>query len=252
MTVIARVPRGSFAYWEKRFAPYPRRSDAVLPVHYLDCPDRGPIFGFIREPTQTLVIDLQQTPDAILGSFRATTRNEVRRAQREGVVCRVATSFDRFLALYEAMCRQKPLPPTPAGYLQSLGEHLCITEALFDGTAVCSHLYVADAATGRVRLIRSASLFRESEHAQRQKIGRANRLLHFHDMLVFREKGLRSYDLGGYHPHGVPLDPELARINEFKASFGGKLRHEANYLSYALHAYRVSHDLLRRARHSWI
>src|SRR5438874_13107600 len=119
MTVIARVPRGSFAYWEKRFAAYPRLSDAVLPVHYLDCPDSGRIFGFVRQPSQTLMIDLQQTPDAIMGSFRANTRNEIRRAEREAVLCRAASGFEQFLALYEAMSTRKTLPPTPRGYLES-------------------------------------------------------------------------------------------------------------------------------------
>jgi hypothetical protein len=62
----------------------------------------------------------------------------------------------------------------------------------------------------------------------------------------FREQGFDLYDLGGYYPAKAPLHPELTRINEFKASFGGQLRHEANYLSAALHAYRV---LSARARH---
>jgi hypothetical protein len=136
MTVIARVPRGRFAYWEKRFAPFPRRSDTVLPVHYLDCPDSGRILGFIRQPIQTLIIDLQQTTDAIMAVFRANTRNEIRRAEREAVLCRAVSSFDRFLALYEGMSYRQALPPTPTGYLQSLGEHLCITEAVLDGNVV--------------------------------------------------------------------------------------------------------------------
>jgi hypothetical protein len=248
MTVIARMPRGSFAYWEKRFASFPRRSDAVLPVHYLDCPDSGRILGFIRQPIQTLIIDLQQTPDAIMDGFRASTRNEIRRAERESVLCRAASSFDQFLALYEGMSRRQSLPPTPAAYLQSLGEHLCITEAVIDGNVVCCHLYVADRTVARARLIRSASLFRETGQEERKKIGRANRLLHFHDMLLFRQKGLGLYDLGGYYPETAPLNPELTRINEFKASFGGRLKSEANYLSCALYAYRASRELYRRAR----
>jgi lipid II:glycine glycyltransferase (peptidoglycan interpeptide bridge formation enzyme) len=248
MTVIARVPRGNFAYWEKRFAPYPRLTDAVLPVHYLDCPDSGRILGFVRQPSQTLMIDLRQTPDAIIGCFRANTRNEIRRAEREAVQCRAASGFDQFLALYEAMSTQKTLPPTPRGYLESLGKHRRVTEAIIDDKVVCSHVYVADRSVGRVRLIRSASLFRESEHEERQLIARANRLLHFRDILLFREQGFDLYDLGGYYPATAPLHPELTRINEFKASFGGQLRHEANYLSAALHAYRVTHDLYRRAR----
>jgi hypothetical protein len=102
---------------------------------------------------------------------------------------------------------------------------------------------------GRVRLIRSASLFRETGHEERQKIGRANRLLHFHDILLFQQEGLGLYDLGGYYPDKAPLNAELKRINEFKESFGGQLKSEANYLSCALYAYRASHGLYRRARH---
>src|SRR5207248_11358771 len=131
------------------------------------------------------------------------------------------------------------------GYLESLGEHRCVTEAILDDKVVCSHVYVADRGVGRVRLIRSASLFRETGHDERQKVARANRLLHFHDILLFRNQGFGLYDLGGYHPDTAPLLPELTRINEFKESFGGQLRQEANYLSAALHDYRVKHVLYR-------
>src|SRR5690242_18020786 len=106
MTVVARMPR----YWEKRFAPLPQISDAVLPVHYLDCPDSGRIYGFVRQPSQTLAIDLRQPTDAILGGFRASTRNEIRRAERERVSCQVTRNFDQFLALYQGMSRWKTLP----------------------------------------------------------------------------------------------------------------------------------------------
>jgi hypothetical protein len=247
VTVVARVPRGKFAYWEKRFAPVPLLQDAILPVHYLDCPDRGTIFGFFRQPSQTLIIDLRQSTEKITGSFRANTRNEIRRAEREGVLCRTTPKFDAFLSLYDRMCTRAVLPPTAASYLQSLGEHLCITEAVLDERVVCSHLYVADKSAGRTRLIRPASLFRESERVEQQIIARANRLLHLHDILSFREQDLRWYDLGGYYPDTAPANQELRRINEFKASFGGQLISEANYLSCALHAYRACHDLYLRA-----
>jgi len=248
MTVVARVPRGSFFYWEKRFAPIPRLHDTVLPVHYLDTPDRGKVLGFYRQATQTLIIDLQQTAAAIMAGFRANTRNEIRRAQTEGVLCRVADNFDRFLALYEQMSARTALPPTPAGYLHSLGKHLRVTEAVFEDEVLCTHLYIADASIGRARLIRSASQFREAQPKQQQIIGRANRLLHFHDILLFQEQGLEKYDLGGYYPADAPVNESLRRINDFKLSFGGRVTCEANYLSFALHAYRQAHDFYRRAR----
>jgi hypothetical protein len=248
MTVVARVPRGAFFYWEKRFAPVPRLHDAILPVHYLDTPDRGRVFGFYRQPTQTLIIGLQQTADAIMAGFRANTRNEIRRAQTEGVLCRVAANFDRFLALYDQMSAWTALPPTAAGYLHSLGGHLHITEATFEDDVLCTHLYITDASIGRARLIRSASQFREAERKEQQLIGRANRLLHFHDILLFQEQGLRQYDMGGYYPDDAPVNESLRRINDFKLSFGGRLTCEANYLSCALHAYRQAHEFYGRTR----
>jgi hypothetical protein len=93
-----------------------------------------------------------------MAGFRANTRNEIRRAQTEGVLCGVADNFDRFLALYDQMSAWTALPPTAAGYLRSLGKHLYITEAVFADEVLCSHLYVADASIGRARLIRSQQL----------------------------------------------------------------------------------------------
>jgi hypothetical protein len=91
-------------------------------------------------------------------------------------------------------------------------------------------------------------VFRDVGSGQQRAISRANRLLYWHDMLIFRDKGFNIFDLGGYYPDWAPADPHMKRINEFKASFGGRLLTEANYLSCALHGYRVSHAAYRRAR----
>jgi lipid II:glycine glycyltransferase (peptidoglycan interpeptide bridge formation enzyme) len=51
-------------------------------------------------------------------------------------------------------------------------------------------------------------------------VGRANRYLHWQDLLRLRESGCTALDLGGWHPGD---DTELLKINKFKEEFGGKV-----------------------------
>lgn len=248
MTLSAFVPRGRFGYWEKRFAPVPRLRDALLPVFYLNCPDTGPRVGFTREPIYTIMIDLSQSEADLLRACRSNTRNEIGRATKEGTRFAVASDPRRFLALYESMARHTILPPTSADYLKSFGDCVCITEATMGDQLLVSHVYVVDPSIGRARLIRSASVFRDFDKSLQAIAGRANRFLHFQDMLHFRSAGLRCYDLGGYHPPEHPTDKELRNISDFKASFGGSVVQEANYLSLAQFLYRQARKVLAATR----
>ena len=83
-----------------------------------------------------------------------------------------------------------------------------------DGEVVVWHAHLLT--QKRVRLLYSASLFRETEDNQRRNlIGRANRYLHWGDMLRFRTTGLSLYDFGGWYPGDT--DDALLRINKFFA-----------------------------------
>jgi lipid II:glycine glycyltransferase (peptidoglycan interpeptide bridge formation enzyme) len=68
----------------------------------------------------------------------------------------------------------------------------------------------------------SASLFRESnDGAFRNLIGRANRLLHWDDILFFKNKKYLIYDVGGISIDTT--DKEKQAINKFKSCFGGDM-----------------------------
>ena len=96
-------------------------------------------------------------------------------------------------------------------------------------TAICCpHTrYVKDSSSGRVRLLYSASHFRaRSDSGERNKIGRANRLLHWHEIVTLKDLGFGLYDLGG-----IPLDSsdqEKNDIARFKLEFGGEMLIEYN------------------------
>ena len=102
MTIRGYSHRTPFGYWEKRFASRPMIWDALLPVHYLNCPDLGLITGFFRQATYTILIDLAEEEQSIFAAFKANTRNEISRAEREGAEMRVSHDSQRFLNLYSS------------------------------------------------------------------------------------------------------------------------------------------------------
>ena len=87
-----------------------------------------------------------------------------------------------------------------------------------DGTALGWHAYYVD--TQRVVLLYSMASQRLcSDATQRQVIGRANRYLHWQDILKFKAEGLSVYDFGGWYDGKE--DKGLLQINQFKEEFGG-------------------------------
>ena len=95
------------------------------------------------------------------------------------------------------------------------------------GHAVCAHAYVRDQHLARVRLLYSASHYRElSDSSDRNMIGRANRFLHWYEMTSFKQLGVERYDWGG-----IPIDDSDAAKNaiaRFKLEFGGEQLIEYN------------------------
>jgi hypothetical protein len=179
-------------------------------------------------PDYTLVIDLEADEDTLLTAMAPDARSKVRRAARDGAVANFWRNPDdkvvrQFSAFYDQFARQKNLPPVSGAALRALRQSglLAISNvAAPSGEALVWHSYVW--AGPRVRLLQSASLFRSFQSsAERNAIGRANRFLHYKDMLAFKAAGARLYDFGGWYPGGT--DAELIRINRFKEEFGGNV-----------------------------
>jgi lipid II:glycine glycyltransferase (peptidoglycan interpeptide bridge formation enzyme) len=88
------------------------------------------------------------------------------------------------------------------------------------------HAYVISDNTARLH--QSCSLFRNSDNSEyRNLVARANRYLHWDDIVYFKKLGLLWYDLGGWY--GGNENKEQLAINVFKESFGGLLKEEYSY-----------------------
>jgi hypothetical protein len=174
----------------------------------------------------TLLIDLRQPLDALLGAIKSRTREAIRQAQaRDGLAYHVARAeepgaLDGFLAFYDHFAASKGLP----GAERDLWSGLAASGAL-DLSAVAQDdqvlVWHAHCRNGdRAMLLASASHFRAADDsAARNRIGRANRLHHWRDVQRFRDEGLAVYDFGGWY-EGTE-DADRLRINRFKEEFGG-------------------------------
>ena len=178
---------------------------------------------------ESLISCLNADMDEIMQKFSSTTRNEIRRAEREGVQICFYSSDDvnqnddvlkRMAVLYTNMYAEKGMPgiELPIGELRAYAKsgHLLISVALIDGSEVVFHSYIV--CENKSRLLHSCSEFRVADNAARNAIGRANKYLHFKDMERLSSIGVDHYDWGG-----ISSSCEPNGIDKFKMSFGGEL-----------------------------
>lgn len=202
--------------------------DVVIGRQRTDCPSRVE-----RRPFDTLVVDLNPVPDEILKGFSSGTRYEVRRAEKSDELSvdmyfQPLNEVDAFCKFYDLFASTKGLPRARPEHLRRYIEssNLVLSKVIHADQAIVWHAYYC--ASGRARLLHSASTFRSEAGANRNLIGRANRYLHWRDILRFKEAGYRQYDLGGWTQPAL-CDAEKQRINEFKEGLGGAPLREFNY-----------------------
>jgi hypothetical protein len=187
-----------------------------------------PVPNATCEPFSTLEIDLSSPEDVLLAGVRKDTRYEIRRAQdKDGVTARwlgvpAPHLLYRFTEAYDRFAEQKHVDLSDrrllSGYARA-GVLELSTAAQANGRELVWHAYLVT--KDRARLLHSASGFRDTEDKDlRALAGRANRLLHWRDMLALKARHIPWYDLGGWQAHSD--DPEKARISQFKESFGGR------------------------------
>jgi len=185
----------------------------------------APIADAQTAPFLSLVTDLADAEDAIVAGFGKDCRYKIRRAEsKDGLRMEFITEpesrLDEFRAFYDAFARQKSLEPADHKWLVAAcrARQLALSSASLNGEALVWHAHVMFGNTAG--LLYSGSYFRNRDNEYRALVGRANRWLHWRDMLRFKEMGIKRYDWGGmFEDESVP---ERAGINSFKRDFGGQ------------------------------
>jgi hypothetical protein len=188
--------------------------------------------GWLSRRRASRIIDLEQSPEALFKACSKNARYEITRAERRD---EVQTAFllgsdERglleFVEYYDNFAATKNVPPLRRDQFMAMaraGKLVLSTARTEHGRLLAAHAYFL--AQNRARLTHSASLFRlEGDSADRRRLGRVNRLLHWDDIRRFREFGAKMYDMGGWYT-GDRNQAQL-RINDFKQDFGGSVVYE--------------------------
>jgi hypothetical protein len=176
-------------------------------------------------PTMLLLTDLTKEEDAIAADFDTTCRYHIRRAGKsDGVSLQYIEDpeprLEEFRAFYDDFANEKSLYPADMKWLVGAcrAKQLAFTVAMHEGEPLVWHAYVIFGNSAGLQY--SCSCFRNREREFRSRVARANRWLHWQDMLQLKARGITRYDWGGLFSD--ESTPERFGINNFKRSFGPK------------------------------
>lgn len=202
-----------------------RRKADILFVHGVPFEEtKGGFRGW--QEYHTCMNDITKPEDELLAAVNKAVRYQFRRSEKDQIEIRFYTRVDieqspelmgTFAEIYERMYQSKGSDTklnvsAIQKYLEADG--IVFSAVWHEGEMLVFHSYICDATDAR--LLHSASCFRE-ESADQSMIGRANKRLHWEDILYFKKKGLLRYDWGGISDFDNPNG-----IDEFKLKFGGQ------------------------------
>ena len=215
-----------FTLTEKWFGYKFKWSDLFLPVCYrgLRESDQQYYFG-VKKYTKTVVLSLDEPVETIFDNFSTSNKREIKKAEADGVQCFFSDDMKTFVEFYNEFAKNKELELLDPKRINeyAVKEWKC-SHAVINGQILVVHSYLEDQESGIVRSMQSGSLRLDNNYNPR-RIAQANKLLHYHDILYFKERGLKFYDFGGWN--------DLPGLLEFKQSFGGKPINIFNFFTYA-------------------
>ena len=163
--------------------------------------------------------DLTKTIDDIMAGIKSNTRNEIRRAEKEGCVFEFVDAIEEFVPFYNAFCDSKGLNDYTSYARLKKYKHLLLTKVTHNGQTLAMHANILDP-VGRIGVLIMSCSQRLDAGVDKKLIGWGNRYLHFKELEYLKQEGYEVYDWSG-----VVTDPSspLYSIGQFKLAFGGKV-----------------------------
>ncbi len=228
---MLRIPDKSHFYSFERIM-FPSSDDIDISktdvTRYMRFKEKIPLFSNgIEDIDSTLITDLRLTDEKILQQFSQTVRYEIKRSLTDDISMlfytykdlrdnfNILEDFKNTFLNYCDICNNQALKKVyDEQKIRSYIDNECVllSRAEFPNGKVY-HLYVYD--ENNALLVYSASDHRKDE-IDRNLAGRANKLLHYNDMLFLKSIGLSHYDWGNVASFESPNG-----IDKFKMSFGG-------------------------------
>ncbi len=224
--VTIKKKQSLFTLTENWFEYKFKWSDLFLPVCYRGLRYRNQSFYFgVKKYAKTIVLPIEKPIEEIYSSFSTTLKYDIKKAESEGVMCKINRDVTGFIEFYNEFAKVKMLYQLdPARKDELKIEEWKSSYAILNGQILVAHSYLEDKKTGIVRLMESGSMRLNNEFEPKQ-IAQANKLLHYHDIKFFKERGLLYYDFGGWD--------DIPGLLKFKQAFGAYPIDIFNYYTYA-------------------
>jgi hypothetical protein len=219
---VIRLQGRAVVYGELWFDEDPPADAGVDVLVYRYRPEQLPYARTF--PLHSLKTDLAAPAELIAAGFAESCRRQIRRAGNDGlrhqVFAGAVDGLEEFAKFYDVFARQKGVWLIDRHWLAqaAAARQLALSCVSRDGERLVWHAHLCAGRT--VQLAYSASWFRAGDRDYRSLVARANRWLHWRDMLGFRDAGALHYDWGGMFED--ESTPERAGINRFKRTFGGE------------------------------
>lgn len=193
---------------------------AIHYFNYLGDGEKIP-WWYSKKVGVSCVSDLTIGIDEIMKKIKSNTRNEIRRAMKEGCEFYIDDDIDAFVPYYNDFCRSKGLNDFTSKARILKYKDILSTRVEHDGKVLARHINILDKVGKNAFLMFSCSQ-RLDENADRRMIGWANKFLHYKDLEWLANAGFGRYDWSG-----ICLDENDIRysIGQFKLSFGGRITH---------------------------
>jgi len=169
----------------------------------------------------TWILDLDEDEETLMKNMRQTTRNLIRRGEREGVEIRISTddaAIDRLVELLDETAKRHKFTPFSKKYIQSEfdafkdSDEVKIFEAYFEGEMVSSAVifYYGDTA-----------VYRHSASSSKRIKCQPTYFLQWNVIQEAKRRGMKHYNFWGIAPEGASKKHPFYGITIFKTGFGG-------------------------------
>jgi hypothetical protein len=190
----------------------------------------GSRFVIGRDRNRTVCNDLRHPLEKMWKGLAHCSRTDIRRAEslaaRVRITCNEEASRADFLAVFNDFARLKDGVRQISSRILQRYERFTDRLVLYlDGQPMVVNLVLRDPESGRVRGLYSGSRRLDTDDPKKARlVGNLNRMLHWHNMRLYKEEGFDTYDWGG-----ISDDRSEGRVR-FKMSFGGAVVEEYTYL----------------------
>lgn len=174
----------------------------------------------------TIVVDLEKSPEELLAGMNRNTRRDLKRAPSEGFQVEFSMDatdewLDEFFSFWDKFGEVRGLGRVNRERTLAMRDTKQLSMSRVKDSAGETLVWHTQLVTPEwVRGIYTASL-RKLNPERGALTARANRWLHWNDMLQFRNMGIPLYDFGGWY--SGKDDPARLKVNQWKEGFGGRI-----------------------------